>query len=73
MAERKRWGRRRLDNRFINDPNATAVRQAIEETDLTQQDVAEMTGVSQATISRAEGGRAGEETIDTILQVLKKC
>jgi len=73
MAERKRWGRRRLDTRFIDDPNATAIRQTIEKINLTQQDVAEMTNVSQATVSRAEGGRAGEKTTGTILQVLKKC
>lgn len=73
MAERRRWGRRRLDNRFIDDPNATAIRQAIEEINLTQQKVAKLAGVSQATVSRAEGGRAGEKTMGTILRVLKKC
>lgn len=67
----RRGGRPRLDTRFIDSPLAVEIRVALEESGLTQQEIAEKAGVSQSTVSMAAGGRASDKTTERILQALR--
>ncbi len=66
-----RGGRPRLDTRFIDSPLAVEIRLALEESGLTQQEIAKKAGFSQPTVSRAVGGRVSDKTTELILQALR--
>lgn len=72
MPERRRGPTaQREDRRFNSRPDVQELARLRREVGLSQQDLGDLAGVRQASVSRAEGGRSSEVLIRKLVDILR--